>query len=99
MSRTFAFTAAAYGGLSLALLSAPASAQCFKPDQLTGPCWDPVQVNLPQFPFIPGIGTLGICWDTCSPTQQEPLFASVLPPLPGNACGDFTSQITVGNET
>jgi len=52
--------------LALAAFHLPSSAQCFVPDGLNGPCWQPVTANLPGFPTqtYPGVG---ICWFNCNP--------------------------------
>lgn len=82
------------GLLALAAVAAgPANAQCFGPDNLTGPCCQPVAANLPQFPGfdLPG---LGICWSNCLPAQQPCIRVSFSAPAP-TACGQYTSSVTI----
>ncbi len=54
--------------LALAAFTSSTPAQCLGPDGLSGPCWQPVTANLPNFPTQGHQGT-GICWNNCNPQQ------------------------------
>ena len=77
---------------TLAALAAPAQAQCFGPDNLSGPCWSPRDLLVPQFPAIQLPG-LGICWEKCNPTKQECLVVGMTTPVP-SACGQYTALVS-----
>jgi len=78
----------------IALAVAPsATAQCFGPDNLTGPCCTQVPANLPPFPQASMSG-LGICWNNCVPAAQTNLRVTWTTPF-ALTCAQFTSLVTV----
>lgn len=85
--------------LALAIFSmtivptAQLDAQCVGPDNLSGPCWTPTGVNLPQLPpfQIPG---LGVCWDHCAPSLQNEIRVIWGTPQP-TGCAQFVASVDV----
>lgn len=75
------------------LLARPASAQCFGPDNLTGPCCTVTIPNLPVFPAISMPG-LGACWDRCTQGLQRTLVVTWSAPAP-TSCSEYSSALTV----
>ncbi len=82
---------------ALVAVASTAHAQCVRPDNLNGPCWQPVNLNIPQFPDITNPG-LGICWTLCIPTTN-PVNVIQTTPVPTAVCGQFTSSVSVVNAT
>ena len=84
----------AFLAAALATLATPIASQlCIGPDNLTGGCWEPRDLNVPQFPPIDLPG-LGVCWDKCKPTAQECIAVRL--DLPGqNPCGQYSAQLRV----
>lgn len=78
---------------SLAVFSADISAQCFAPDNLSGPCWTPTVAKLPSFPGITMPG-MNICWDQCNPTTQTCADVNIGVPF-RVGCDQFNAKITV----
>lgn len=78
---------------ALALTATAASAQCFNPDGLSGPCWQQAQANLPAFPPIQMPGT-GICWDQCTPQPQVNTVVQLSAPNFVD-CGQYDVGLTV----
>ncbi|MBI1852491.1 MAG: hypothetical protein HYR85_19285 [Planctomycetes bacterium] len=76
-----------------AAAASPAWAQCM-PDNLTGPCWQPTQVRLPQFPRIQD-GVKYICWDNCSPRINRDVCIDIGAPVPTTACGVYRIAVTI----
>jgi hypothetical protein len=79
-------------------LAVPASAQCM-PDNLTGPCCQPTNVNLPQFPPIQD-QVRYICFDSCNTRLDRPLCLSLGQPRPAPqngalVCGVYLIPVTV----
>ena len=74
-------------------LAAVSHAQlCPGPDGFTGPCWAPVQPNLPQFPpFATESST--ICWTNCVVNGQNSGRIQVQTPIRSPA-GQYTTMIT-----
>lgn len=80
--------------LASAVTAAPAVAQqCFLPDNLDGPCWEPTQVELPDLPGWELEGS-GICYQQCGVVSKEPTLMVYGPPLP-NGCGQYKSDVKV----
>lgn len=75
-------------------LAAPSDAQCFNPDNLTGPCWQITQLNLPQLDAISLEGS-GLCWDSCALAGQNCVRIFVDPPSQTGTCGEFKSSMRV----
>ena len=90
MKSALAFTLMALGGLT-----AEANAQCFGPDNLSGPCWQPTAVNLPAFPDVHMPGK-GICWDNCNPSSEVCTDLDITMPIPVS-CDQFTAELTVSD--
>ena len=93
MSRILSNLASVLGIAAAGLLATPAAAQCFGPNNLSGPCWQQVDLNVPTFPQA-GLEGLAICWDSCQPSQQSCVRIDWTPPLQG-PCGQFKSTISV----
>jgi hypothetical protein len=81
--------------LALGMLCATrqASAQCFGPDGLTGPCCVPVIPTLPAFPSVSMPG-LGADWDRCTQGLQRKLVV-IWPALAPSSCTEFSAPLTV----
>jgi hypothetical protein len=80
--------------LTLAAFQAYAHPQaaCFTPDGLNGPCWAPVNANLPNFPTIT-LPSTSICWVNCTPTQA---CTNIILPAPVLVrCGVYTIAMRV----
>ncbi len=76
--------------------TAPAFGQCVGSDQLElGACCQQLPANVPAFPpaALPG---LGICWDNCIVTGQNPLKVAWSMPVPVT-CGQYASTLTVSD--
>ena len=79
---------------SLLLSASTSQAQCPGPDNLDGPCWNLVSLNVPQFPaFV--MNAAGICWTDCSPDPKQPVRVQWPAPAPTAVCSEFLSPITV----
>ena len=80
--------------VTAALVTAsPAAAQCFLPDNLTGPCWEPTELLLPDLPGWELEGS-GICYNQCAATSKQQTLLVYDPPVP-NGCGQFLSSMKV----
>ncbi|MBC8451213.1 MAG: hypothetical protein H8D72_00735 [Planctomycetes bacterium] len=81
--------------LALVALTPNASAQCFNPDGLDGPCCGAVQPIIPVglMPFT--MQGTGICWDDCTPTAQTCTSVSIGTLNPTPLCTQFTAPIEV----
>ncbi|MEM7310596.1 MAG: hypothetical protein AAF682_28225 [Planctomycetota bacterium] len=77
--------------LTSTLLAGAAGAQCFVPDGLSGPCWEPTDANLPDFPGaqLPG---LNICWDACDPTAETCLQVNIDNPMQVS-CDQYIAEL------
>jgi hypothetical protein len=96
MSSSRLFSLLLVPALTAALVGAApreASAQCFGPDGLTGPCCMPAPLNLPNFPAV-SMPALGACWDRCTQGLQRPLFISWGAPGSGS-CSEFSAPLNV----
>ena len=87
------------GAAFLAATLAPtASGQaCFGPDNLSGPCWQPTQANLPSFPAF-DLPALGLCWKDCTLAGEELAKIEVGAPV-FNLCGQYRAPVTVIDST
>jgi len=80
--------------LTAALVTAaPAAAQCFIPDNLDGPCWEPTDVNLPDLPAWE-LEAGGMCYQQCGVVSKDPALLLWDTPIANN-CGQFTSDVKV----
>lgn len=77
---------------ALALASAPSS-QCVGHDGLNGPCWQPVDLNLPDLQDIQLPGS-GICWQSCNTAVKDPVRVTIPSPVE-IVCGQFRTDIRV----
>lgn len=85
----------AAGLLALGFASSPIEAQCFLPDNLTGPCCESTQLTLPSFPNFTQPG-LALCFKECIGVDQECISMNWSAPEPGFLnCGQYRSEIDI----